>query len=114
MKKLNFSIIAILLLCMVMGACKKKEVDVNKLKDIISQGVIDEQKEDGNDIVIDTLFLNPSEGGSYKGMLFGHVGDSLALVYQLSVTDDGSEGLDVEWDLLEPDVKPLQGEQTED
>ena len=40
MKKQALSIIAVLVLCMALGACKKeREVDVNKLKNIFVEGI---------------------------------------------------------------------------
>ena len=107
MKKQALSIIAVLVLCMALGACKKeREVDVNKLKNIFVEGISKELAEDGNKLEVDTIFLNPVDNFSYSGKLLGHIGDSLPMVYNLSVKDSGDE-LDMEWELQTPVITPV-------
>ena len=99
MKKQALSIIAVLVLCMALGACKKeREVDVNKLKNIFVEGISKELAEDGNKLEVDTIFLNQTTGDNYKGELRGHINDSTEVVYDLDVADDGSD-LELEWNL---------------
>jgi hypothetical protein len=109
MKKQALSIIAVLVLCMALGACKKeREVDVNKLKNIFVEGISKELAEDGNKLEVDTIFLNPVDNFSYSGKLLGHVGDTMSLVYDLSVKDSGDDDLDMEWELQTPVIKPAE------
>lgn len=84
-----------------LGSCnKKREVSVDKLNQTIIESVKAEQKEDGKLLTVDTIFLNNTGGDNYTGELHGHVNDSTAVAYDLSVTDDG-EDLSVEWTLKE-------------
>ena len=104
MRKQVLSIIAIVVLCITLGACKKeKEVDVNKLKDIFIEGISKELAEDGNTLVVDTFYLNQVNNFDYAGKLYGHVNDSLKLSYVLSVKENGDD-FDVEWNLETPVV----------
>lgn len=113
MRKQALSIIAILVLCFAMGACKKeREVDVNKLKDFFINGITEELAEDGNKLVVDTFYLNPVDNFNYSGMLFGHVGDSLDMAYELSVKDSGDD-YDLEWELVKPAINPVQEDEEE-
>ncbi|MBO4822710.1 MAG: hypothetical protein J5548_14740 [Prevotella sp.] len=113
MRKQVLSIIAIVVLCITLGACKKeREVDVNKLKDIFIEGISKELAEDGKTLVVDTFYLNPVNNYDYAGKLYGHVNDSLKLSYILSVKEDGDD-LDVEWELETPVVKPVEEDSEE-
>lgn len=113
MRKQVLSIIAIVVLCITLGACKKeREVDVNKLKDIFIEGISKELAEDGKTLVVDTFYLNPVNNYDYAGKLYGHVNDSLKLSYILSVKEDGDD-LDVVWELETPVVKPVEEDSEE-
>ena len=47
-------------------------------------------------LVVDTIFLNPTSDNNYIGELRGHVNDSVEVVYDLTVTDEGDD-LSAEW-----------------
>ncbi len=80
-----------------LGACKKKEVSIDKVKDIIEQSVIAEEKDKGRVLVVDTVILHQTTGDNYKGQLLGVASDTIPVVYQLTVTDAGDD-LDIEWE----------------
>lgn len=108
MKKQALSVIAILVLCMALGGCKKeREIDVNKLKDKFLSGISEELAADGNKLEVDTIFLNPVDNFSYSGKLYGHINDTTKLVYVLSVKESGDD-LDMEWDLETPVITPVE------
>lgn len=106
MKKQALSIIAILVLCMAQGGCKR-EVDVNKLKDNFLTGISKELAADGNKLEVDTIFLNPVDNFSYGGKLYGHINDTTKLVYVLSVKESDDD-LDLEWELETPVITPVE------
>ena len=76
----------------------KREVSIDKLYQTFTQSVIQEQRDSGNVLTVDTIFLINTTGDNYKGELRGHVNDSTELVYDLDVTDEGKE-LTFEWNL---------------
>lgn len=79
------------------GACKRV-VNVEKLCNSFSESVIAEQKDSGNVLTVDTIFLNSTTGDNFKGELRGHINDSTEVVYDLDVVDEGKE-LSLEWNL---------------
>lgn len=81
------------------GSCKR-EVDVNKLFQSFTESVIAEQKDSGNVLTVDTIFLNNTTGDNFKGELRGHINDSTEVVYDLDVVDEGKE-FSLEWNLRE-------------
>ena len=87
------------------GACKKvlnveRKVDVEKLYKSFTKSVVEEQRGEGNELTVDTIFLNQTIGDNFKGELRGHINDSTEVVYDLDVTDDGND-FDLEWNLRE-------------
>ena len=82
------------------GCNKKREVSVDKLNKIFIQSVVAEQKDSGNVLTVDTIFLNKTTGDNFIGELRGHVNDTTEVVYDLSVADEGDE-LSQEWTLRE-------------
>ena len=92
----GWTLVALMAL-MTLGACNKKgEVSVDKLSKTISESVIAEQRDSGRVLVVDTIFLNPTSDNNYIGELRGHVNDSVEVVYDLTVTDEGDD-LSAEW-----------------
>ena len=49
---------------------------------------------------VDTIFLNNTSGDNYNGELRGHLNDTIEVVYDLTVTDEGEE-VEAEWNLRE-------------
>ncbi|MBO4850207.1 MAG: hypothetical protein J5529_04805 [Prevotella sp.] len=99
MKNKNYFIIACAMVALLaFGACKKKEVDVNKLYKSFTESVVAEQSELGNTLSVDTIFLNQTTGDNFKGELRGHINDSTEVVYDLDVTDEGDD-FELEWNL---------------
>ena len=76
----------------------KKEVSVDKLCQSFTESVIAEQKDSGNVLTVDTIFLNRTTGDNFKGELRGHVNDTIEVVYDLDVVDEGEE-FSMEWNL---------------
>ena len=92
----GWTLVALMTL-MALGACNKKgEVSVDKLSKTISESVIAEQRDSGRVLVVDTIFLNQTPDNNYTGELRGHVNDSVEVVYDLTVTDEGDD-LSAEW-----------------
>lgn len=92
----GWTLVALMAL-MTLGACNKKgEVSVDKLSKTISESVIAEQRDSGRVLVVDTIFLNLTSDNNYIGELRGHVNDSVEVVYDLTVTDEGDD-LSAEW-----------------
>lgn len=86
-----------LMALMTLGACNKnREISFDKLNKTISESVIAEQRDSGRVLVVDTIFLNPTPDNNYTGELRGRVNDSIEVVYDLMVTDEGDE-LSAEW-----------------
>ncbi len=99
MKKINkVAILAVSMLLLVcFTACnKKKEVSADKVTQTIIQEVIAEQRDSGNVLTVDTIFLNKGEGDNFVGELRGHINDSTEIVYDLNVVDLGTD-LEAEW-----------------
>ena len=82
-----------------LGACKK-EVAVDKLCESFKESVIAEQRDSGNVLTVDTVFLNQTKGFNYAGELRGHINDSTEVVYDLTVTEEEKD-FELEWNLRE-------------
>ena len=78
-------------------ACKRV-VDVDKLYKSFTESVVAEQRDSGNVLTVDTIFLNPTTGENFKGELRGHINDSTEVVYDLDVADEGND-FTLEWNL---------------
>ena len=74
----------------------KREVAADKLFSSFTESVIAEQKDSGNVLTVDTIFLDRTTGDNFKGELRGHINDSTDVVYDLTVKDDGKD-LELEW-----------------
>ncbi len=97
--KRQSTVLAVGIALLALTACGKKEVSVDKVKNIIIENVTAEQKDSGNVLTVDTVFLNQA-GNDFRGELRGHVNDSTVVVYDLNVIDEGDE-LSAEWNLRE-------------
>lgn len=97
MKSKLFFITCAIVAVLAFGSCKKV-VNVDALCKSFTNEVIDEQKSLGNDLIVDTIFLNQTTGYNYKGELRGHINDSTEVVYDLDVSDAGQD-FDLEWNL---------------
>ena len=104
MKSKNILLVACALMALVfLGGCQKlqkKEVSVEKLHKTIIDNVTAEQLDSGRVFTVDTIFLNNTSGDNYNGELRGHLNDTIEVVYDLTVTDEGEE-VEAEWNLRE-------------
>lgn len=100
MKNKQIVIIVCALMALVsFGGCnKERKVSVDKLSQTIVESVVAEQRDSGRVLTVDTIFLNNTVGDNFSGELRGHVNDTIEVVYDLSVTDDGDD-LSAEWTL---------------
>ena len=98
MRSKRFFIAACALMALLTFEACKKEVDVNKLYKSFTESVVAEQRDSGNVLTVDTIFLNQTAGYNFKGELRGHINDTTEVVYDLDVTDEGSD-FDLEWNL---------------
>ena len=76
---------------MTVGKLQKKEISVEKLEKTFIDNVTAEQLDSGCVLTIDTIFLNNTSGDNYVGELRGRLNDTLEVVYDLTVTDEGDE-----------------------
>ena len=98
MMKKSITMIACSLMALVFfGGCQKKEVSVEKLSKQIIESVTAEQKDSGRVLTVDTIFLNNTTGANYTGELRGHLNDTIEVVYDLKVTDEGGDEVEAEW-----------------
>lgn len=82
---------------MVGGKLQKKEVSVEKLQKVFIDNVTAEQLDSGRILTIDTIFLNNTSGDNYSGELRGRLNDSIDVIYDLTVTDEGGDEVEAEW-----------------
>ena len=75
-------------------SCQKK-VSLDKVREIVSQSVIAEEKDSGRTLVLDTILLQLN-GKDYSGTIKGVLNDSIEVTYDLTLTDNG-EDFDAEW-----------------
>lgn len=99
MKMKHFMVVAAALIVVGLTACKR-EVSLDKVKQTIVENITAEQRDSGNTLIVDTVILNKSVGGNFRGTLFGHTEKSEPVVYDLNVVDEGDE-LSAEWTLQE-------------
>lgn len=97
MKSKLFFITCAIVAVLALGSCKKV-VNVDALCKSFTNEVIAEQRDLGNELTVDTIFLNQTTGYNYKGELRGHINDSTEVVYDLDVSDAGKD-FDLEWNL---------------
>ena len=105
MKMKHFMVVAAALIVVGLTACKK-EVSLDKVKQTIVENITAEQRDSGKTLTVDTVILNKSVGGNFRGTLFGHTQDSEPVVYDLNVVDEGDE-LSAEWTLQEAPEKVI-------
>lgn len=87
-------------LLMGMAVSCQKKVSLDKMREIVSQSVITEEKDSGRTLVIDTILIEPNGEKDFKGMIKGVLNDTIAVEYGLKLTDNG-EDYDVEWERME-------------
>lgn len=83
----------------VMAVSCQKKFSLDKVREIVSQSVITEEKDSGRTLVIDTILLEPN-GVNYNGVIRGVLNDSIEVSYNLTLTDNGDD-YDVEWERAE-------------
>ena len=98
MKSKRIILVACALMALVSFQACKKVVDVDKLYKSFTESVVAEQKDSGNVLTVDTIFLNQTTGDNFKGELRGHINDSTEVVYDLDVADEGND-FTLEWNL---------------
>ena len=98
MKNSKIIIMACALVALMTFVSCKREVDVDKLYKSFTESVVAEQKDSGNVLNVDTIYLNQTTGDNFKGELRGHINDSTEVVYDLDVTDEGDD-FELEWNL---------------
>ena len=98
-------VVAAALIVVGLTACKK-EVSLDKVKQTIVENIMAEQRDSGKTLTVDTVILNKSVGGNFRGTLFGHTEKSEPVVYDLNVVDEGDE-LSAEWTLQEAPEKVI-------
>lgn len=100
MKSKRFFIAACALMAVLAFEACKRVVDVDKLYKSFTESVVAEQRDNGNELTVDTIFLNQTVGDNFKGELRGHINDSTEVVYDLDVADEGND-FTLEWNLRE-------------
>ena len=94
-KKILFLCLVTLSACIAVS-CQRK-VSFDKLREIVSQHVITEEKDSGRTLVVDTILLEPNGEKDFKGTIKGVLNDSIEVTYQLTLTDNGND-YDFEWE----------------
>lgn len=72
-------------------------VSEEKLETRVTQGMVEYEQRQGNQLEVTDLKLEKSEGKNYKGVLTGKLNGEDA-VYDVTVTDAGSD-FDIDWEL---------------
>ena len=72
-------------------------VSDDKLKDKVTQGIVEYEQTQGNHLEVIDLKLEKSEGKGYKGVLTGKLNDK-EVTYDVTV-DDAGDDFDVDWEL---------------
>lgn len=94
MKKVLISmVIACSALVMLSGCIVSEE----KLTDKVTQGIVEYEQQQGNQLEVTDLKLEKAEGKNYKGVLTGKLNGE-EVVYDVTATDSGSE-FDIDWEL---------------
>ena len=95
MRKHILSLCLIAFMAVTAVSCQKK-VSLDKMREIVSQSVITEEKDSGRTLVIDTIQIEPNGAKDFKGIIKGVLNDSIPVVYDLTLTDNGDD-YDAEW-----------------
>ena len=72
-------------------------VSDDKLKDKVTQGIVEYEQTQGNHLEVIDLKLEKSDGRGYKGVLTGRLNDK-EVTYDVTV-DDAGDDFDVDWEL---------------
>ena len=72
-------------------------VSEDKLSDKVTQGIVEYEQQEGNQLEVTDLKLEKSEGKNYKGVLTGKLNGE-DVVYDVTVDDSGSD-FEVDWEL---------------
>lgn len=92
MKHLSFIIACLAIV--VLGSCTVSE---DKLSEKVTQGIIDYEQKQGNELVVSNLTLVKDDSKGYTGVLRGKLNGEEA-VYDVTITDSGSD-FDIDWEL---------------
>jgi hypothetical protein len=72
-------------------------VSEEKLETRVTQGMVEYEQRQGNQLEVTDLKLEKSEGKGYKGVLTGKLNGE-DVTYDVTVTDEGDD-FDVDWEL---------------
>jgi len=94
MKKVIVSMVIAFSALVMLNGCI---VSDDKLRDKVTQGIVEYEQEQGNRLEVTDLQLEKSEGKGYKGVLTGRLNDE-DVIYDVTVDDAGND-FDVDWEL---------------
>ena len=94
MKKVLVSLVIAFSALVMLNGCVVSE---EKLTDKVTQGIVEYEQQQGNQLEVTDLKLEKSEGKNYKGVLTGKL-NGKDVTYDVTVDDSGSD-LDVDWEL---------------
>lgn len=94
MKKVLVSLIIAFSALVMLNGCVVSE---EKLTDKVTQGIVEYEQQQGNQLEVTDLKLEKSEGKNYKGVLTGKL-NGKDVTYDVTVDDSGSN-FDVDWEL---------------
>lgn len=94
MKKVIISMVIACSALVMLSGCVVSE---DKLKDKVTQGIVEYEQEQGNRLEVVDLKLEKSEGKGYKGVLTSKLNDK-DVTYDVTV-DDAGDDFDVDWEL---------------
>ena len=94
MKKVLISMVFACSALVMLNGCIVSE---EKLTDKVTQGIVEYEQGQGNNLEVTDLKLEKAEGKNYKGVLTGKLNGE-EVIYDVTVDDSGSE-YDIDWEL---------------
>ena len=94
MKKVLISMVFACSALVMLNGCIVSE---EKLTDKVTQGIVEYEQGQGNQLEVTDLKLEKAEGKNYKGVLTGKLNGE-EVIYDVTVDDSGSE-YDIDWEL---------------
>ena len=94
MKKVLISMVFACAALVMLNGCIVSE---EKLTDKVTQGIVEYEQGQGNQLEVTDLKLEKAEGKNYKGVLTGKLNGE-EVIYDVTVDDSGSE-YDIDWEL---------------
>ena len=94
MKKVLISMVFACAALVMLNGCIVSE---EKLTDKVTQGIVEYEQGQGNQLEVTDLKLEKAEGKNYKGVLTGKLNVE-EVIYDVTVDDSGSE-YDIDWEL---------------